>query len=288
MRRLLLMTTGMIAVASGAQAVTSASPLADADALATEILGAGITILSSSLVGEDGQAGTFAGGMGSIGIDEGIILSTGSVSDAVGSNVLDGTTTEFSTPGFTDLDDLVAPNRTFDGVRLDIEFKTDSGDISFDYVFASEEYNEFVFDDFNDVFALFLDGENIALVPGTTDFVSIDTVNGGNPFGDSAVNEEFFNNNDLDDGGPFFAVEYDGFTDVFTASATGLSAGTHSLSFAIADTGDSFLDSAVFVKAGSFSSGPPPIDPIPLPAAAWLLLGGVGALGALRRRKTKS
>ncbi len=54
-------------------------------------------------------------------------------------------------------------------------------DLFFEFVFSSEEYNEFVNSGFNDVFAFFVDGENIGFVPGTFDPVSIDTVNGGNP-----------------------------------------------------------------------------------------------------------
>ncbi len=128
-----------------------------------------------------------------------------------------------------------------------------------------------------------MDGTNIALIPGTSTPVSIDTVNGGNPFGVGAVNPGFFNNNDLQDGGPFFDIEYDGFTDVFTAQALGLSPGSHHIKLAIADAVDYELDSAFFIQAGSFSDE---LQPIPEPGTIAILgIGLVGLAGGVARRK---
>jgi hypothetical protein len=58
--------------------------------------------------------------------------------------------------------------------------------VSFQYVFASEEYNEYVCSNFNDVFAFFLNGvsvplaqTNIATIPGTNTPVAIYILNNG-------------------------------------------------------------------------------------------------------------
>jgi hypothetical protein len=84
--------------------------------------------------------------------------------------------------------------------------------------------------------------------------VAINNVNLG-------ANSSFYNNNDP---GPF-AFEYDGFTDVFTASLGGLQIGsTYTLKLAIADRGDSILDSGVFLQAGSLGGEPPGEPPEPL------------------------
>lgn len=266
------------------------TPSTDATALATSLLnpGTGVTIVSATLTGATGNGFTATGGFsdgGAIGIDEGVILTTGDVNDAVGPNDDDSTTNDLGNPGI-DIPGVVSGNGN-DAVRLDIEFTTDTGSLFFNYVFASEEYNEFVNSQYNDSFVFLLDGVNIALIRGTSDPVTINNVNGGNPFGTGGSNASLFNNNDLDDGGPFFDIEYDGFTDVFTATATGLISGTtYLLSMIIQDVADPFLDSAVFIEGGSFGGvdPEPPSNPIPLPGGLVLLLGALGGLGLARRR----
>lgn len=173
--------------------------------------------------------------------------------------------------------------------KLEFDFASAGGDVFFNYVFASEEYNEFTNSQFNDVFGFFLDGSNITLIPGTGTPVAINNVNGGNPFGVGATNPGLFNNNDLQDGGPFFDIEYDGFTDVFTAQALGLTPGTHHIKLAIADTSDFVLDSAVFIQASSFSDAPTETRTDPIPEPSTYMLMGMGLLGMLgwKRRQFK-
>ncbi len=241
-----------------AQAI-SITPNNNGNELVNEILGTGITVDLDSITytGANGASGIFTDGLSSgIGIDRGIILTTGKAKDAQGPNNLDKTTTKNRLPGDSDLDGLIPGAETKDATILEFEFETQGGDVFFDYVFASEEYNEFVNSDFNDVFGFLLNGENIALIPGTTTPVAINTVNNGNPDpGEDPTPSypELFNNNDRDDGGPFFDIEYDGFTNVFTAQALGLDPGYHTIKLAIADTKDNIFDSAVFIQARSFS-----------------------------------
>ncbi|MDJ0531102.1 MAG: choice-of-anchor L domain-containing protein [Xenococcaceae cyanobacterium MO_207.B15] len=263
------------------------TPTSDGNTLFNTITGSGITIDPSSInfIGADGSSGTFTDGLSSgIGIESGIILTTGQASSAVGPNVLDNTATINGTSGDSDLDALI-PQSTFDAVVLEFDFESAGGDIFFDYVFASEEYNEFANSGFNDVFAFFLDGQNIALIPGTNIPVSINNVNGGNPLGTNASNSQFYNNNDLSDGGPFFNIEYDGFTDVFTAQFLGLAPGSHTLKLAIADGGDSDLDSAVFIASGSLTDVDDDVK-VPEPASIFgLLTMGTLSATALKRKK---
>jgi len=265
----------------------SVTPFTTAGDLATTIVGSGITTSSIVYTGAELASGTFSGGLASgIGIESGIILTTGNASLAVGPNSGDATTGNNGLGGDADLNLIIG--NTLDATVLEFDFESDGGDLFFNFVFASEEYNEFSNTEFNDAFAFFLDGTNIALLDDGVTPVSINTVNGGNPFGSGAINPDLFNNNDLGDGGPFFDLEYDGFTDVFTAKALGLAAGMHHIKLAIADVADHAFDSAVFIQASSFSDTPTQAQIVPLPGAmgaGLMVLGSLGAARIARRKK---
>ncbi len=253
----------------------------DANTLANTILGSGITISNATYTGDAGQSGTYGDGS-VIGMESGIILTSGAATDAIGPNSSDSTTVNTSAPGDADLNTLI-PQSTNDAAVLEFDFETTGGDLFFNFVFASEEYNEFVDSSFNDVFAFFVDGVNIALAPDGQ-VASINNINCGNPFSGVGPNCDSFNNNDSSSTGfpTPFDIEYDGFTDVLVAEALGLGAGTHHIKIAIADAGDSSLDSAVFIQAGSFSDTTPSV---PEPGILALLGLGLAGMVATRRRK---
>jgi hypothetical protein len=291
--RLALLTSAAIALsASGAMAGLSVSGSSDATTLLSTILGSGITVVGTpTYIGATNQSGSFSGGASAgIGIDTGLLLTNGSINNAVGPNTSDGASTGIGSAGDADLSALTG-GTTNDAASLSFTFQfgdgSTGGDLFFSYVFASEEYNEFV-NQFNDPFALFVDGKNIALAPDGNP-VTVNNVSCGNPYNAATVgtNCGSFNNNDLQDGGPFFDIQYDGFTDVFTAQALGLSAGTHTMKFAIADAGDTALDSGVFIKGGSFSTTPPDDTAVPEPVTFSLFGAGLVGAAALRRRKAK-
>lgn len=292
-----------LTLATSAGAATAATvnvnTTGDATSLVNTLLGEGISLVGTpTLSGGNGVAGTFSNGVPSgIGIGSGVLLTTGSAADAAGPNDTASETTshDIDPQNDSDLQELVEnDDELYDITVLEFDFTTEGGDLFFNYAFASEEYNEFVTQGFNDVFGFFLDGENIALLPNG-DPISIDTVN-------ADEQSALFNNNegDVDEetdevtGAPF-DLQYDGFTDVLTAQALGLSAGTHTIRLAIADVGDSSYDSAVFLQAGSFTDeeptpgpgpgpgpGPNPVIPTPAALPAGLLL----AAAALLRRRT--
>lgn len=246
----------------------------DGNQLVNNILGSGITVSNVKYNGAAGASGTFTGGLSSgIGIDKGIILTTGSASLAAGPNNQTGATKDNGLGGDANLNALVPNFSTFDATSLEFDFVSDSSDVFFNFVFGSEEYPEFVGTSFNDVFGFFLDGVNIAQIPGTQTAVSINNVNANS-------NSQFFVNNTTG----AFNLQYDGFTKVLTAKGQGLKAGKHTIKLAIADAGDRVLDSAVFIQAGTFSSVPTAAVPEP---ASLLGLAAFGAFGVTSLHKRK-
>ncbi len=274
-----LLSTAALCQTASALVIDSTST--DGNAMATTLGGSGITISNVNYIGGTNQSGFFSDGSSVLGIESGLIMTSGSALEAVGPNNSDGTTGAVGAgggAGDADLNALI-PQSTNDAAVLTFDFETTTGDLYFNYVFASEEYNEYVNSSYNDVFAFFVDGVNIAKAPdGQT--VSINNVNCGNPYSGTGPNCEVFNNNDLTNGPPAYNIEYDGFTDKLVASITGLGAGLHTMKIAIADAGDSILDSAVFLEAGSFTD-----TPVPEPGTLALLALGMGGLVAGRRAR---
>jgi hypothetical protein len=253
---------------------TNAVPKAGTDALVTtdlnaltpqqlvqSLLGPGVTASNVAFNGAPISAGTFQGGTGIVGVDYGIVLSSGNIASVIGPNMSDSTSTVTGTPGDPQLNALTT-SPTFDACTLEFDFSCPTASqISFQYVFSSEEYNEYVASMFNDVFAFFLNGVNIATLPGGVS-VAINNVNCGNPYNPAfGGNCGLYVNNSCADlpGGTFpcnavFDTEMDGLTVVLTAIGTLLPGANH-IKLAIADAGDQVLDSNVFIRGQSFTCG---------------------------------
>jgi hypothetical protein len=225
-------------------------PTLTAQQLANQLVGGGVQISNVVYTGAAIAAGTFSTGSNIIGFNNGIVLSTGSIRNVIGPNCATGITAENKTAGDTDLNTIVGTGHTTnDAAVLEFDFVPKTSTLTFSYVFASDEYNEFV-GEFNDVFAFFVNGTNIALLPGVTPPtpVSINTVN-------LTSNTKFFINNDMQS--PAVApvdTEMDGLTVVLTATAQVNANQTNHMKLAIADADDFAVDSNVFIEAGSLSS----------------------------------
>lgn len=260
--------------------------------LANAIAGSGVAVSNISFTGAQTAGGTFSNGAGILSLAGGIVLGSGNVNDVVGPNTLDDVTTAQGTPGDSDLDSL-SGFTTLDAAVLEFDIVPDAATLFIRYVFASDEYNEFVGSQFNDVFAFFVNGTNCALIDG--DPVSVNTVNGGNPFGDaaSATNSGFYRNNDLDDGGGSIDTEMDGLTVVLTCQAAVNVGVANTVKLAIADATDATYDSAVFIEGGGVTTTPPPPtagEAVPVPlldrfglVMMMLLLGLLGSVAVFRR-----
>lgn len=217
--------------------------------------GGGITVTKVNVTGADVSMGTFSGGTGIIGFESGIILSSGDIKNVIGPNNENGITGINSKPGDTDLDKLIPGYKTFDASVLEFDFIPLTNQLQFRYVFSSDEYNEFVGSNYNDVFGFFVNGKNIAMIPGTATPVSINNVNCGKPYDNTkCTSGTNYINNEVSSSGAPLNTEMDGLTKVFTATANVIADKPNHIKIAIADAGDSVLDSNVFIEAGSFAS----------------------------------
>jgi hypothetical protein len=244
-------------------------------------------------------------GPSDIGIDSGIVIATGRPATFSSTGLYPGIArpASFTSSGYnpgapsaiqwwatndnyqrrTQYPQLVALNNgdsIIDPVIMDFFFVPKGNSIRLEYVFASEEYPENACNPFNDVMGIFLSKpgqpgyQNIAVVPGTSTPVGINTINNGGGDCQEPQNQQYYVDN-LGNNGQ--NVVYDGFTTVLTASAEVMPCDTYHLRIAIADGARhdnclfepdtiqgydnaswhpcrSFFDSGLFIKAGSLRS----------------------------------
>jgi uncharacterized repeat protein (TIGR01451 family) len=238
--------------------------------LVTSLLGQGVQVSNIRLNGQsvikgtfDG-AGVFEGAAGILGIDTGVILSSGAVTKAHGPNTSDNMSVSLGLPGDAQLTELARSTstnplvETHDATVLEFDFVPAGSQVSFRYVFGSEEYNEFVASQYNDAFGFFIRGpdgiwHNRALVPNTNEPVTINSINGGNESGSlDPRNAHLYRNNDVSSGGATINIQADGLTVVLTLTADVTPGELHTMKLAIADAGDASFDSWVFIEGGSF------------------------------------
>ena len=248
---------GVVAVPEVASAAPwSISALSDgttAAQLASALVGPGVTVDSVAFTGDAGAAGLFDDPAASVGLSRGVVMSSGLVHDVIGPNESSNTGEDLGQPGDSQLDALLPSGQTTqDAASLTVEFTPTNPQLAINYVFASEEYEEYVGSEFNDVFAFFVNGVNCALTPGTVAPITVNTVNPGS-------NALFYIPND--DG--TYDTEFDGFTVVLTCRAAVNPGVKNTLRLVIADTSDGILDSGVFLQASGVSSNPiGPLQPI--------------------------
>ena len=223
--------------------------------------------------------GTFSCANSSLGMNEGLIMTSGSVEAALGPNTSTGTTgmlqigldttdlksgtlnLTLDTSGSQrdpDLEKLVDGMPTYDACVIELDVVPYGDTLAYNYLFASEEYDEYVGTPYNDVFAFFISGpgihgaKNIAVLPGTDTPVAINNVNDGNPIlGDSfpSVNPTFYVRNTSNT-----SLEYDGYTRLFQVRQAVVPGETYHLKLAISDVSDPILDSGVLIEAQSLMS----------------------------------
>ena len=254
----------LISLTSYGQLVTNTT-ITPVNLVQNTLLGSGVTAFNIQYTGYSTAIGYFDATNSNVGLDEGLILTTGTASDSIdfgtqvgpyGPNDQSGHGIDNLAPGDNDLAALTNL-QSFNAAVLEFDFIPTGDTVRFNYVFGSDEYMEFVGGGVNDAFAFWISGPgfgaptNIALIPGTTTAVSIDDLNAN-------VNNAYYIDNGDGLSPPQNADptvhQYDGFTTVLTAIAAVNPCDTFHIKIAISDMGDGVVDSGVFLEANSFTS----------------------------------
>lgn len=239
------------------------------------LLGNGVQIGNVRFTGQKHAIGFFEDQTSQIGIKNGILLTSGNALFAVGPNKSPRSGWASDAAGDDELD-AIARGKTYDASVLEFDFVTVSENLSFQFVFASEEYLEYVGSKFNDVFAFFVEGPglektNIAMLPDGITPITVNTVNNElngqyyidntyinttDPFIWDVRNRKVIENKNYlqEEVLPKHNIQFDGFTHVLEARCVVVPNKVYHIKIAIADVGDGILDSGVILKGGSFRS----------------------------------
>jgi PKD repeat protein len=217
------------------------------------LMGDCVTTSNITYTGSPSSLAFFEGSASNVGLNAGIMLSSGnttSAADTAGSSAF--ATSYMNTGGDAVLEAITTIMPTFDAAVIEFDLVSTDPDLNFVYVFGSEEYPEFVGSSFNDVFGFFVSGpgisstQNIALIPGTATPVAINNVN-------SSTNPSFYIDNEAT--AVPNEIAYDGFTVPLTATVNVVPGETYHVRLSIADVGDSIFDSGVFIGIESLCGG---------------------------------
>ncbi|APY09174.1 hypothetical protein BWZ20_13060 [Winogradskyella sp. J14-2] len=198
--------------------------------------------------------GNFERGNSNFPLENGIILSTGSITKA-GNSVITENLSDGDINWETDPDvlNILGIDETLNATSIQFNFSTANNFVAFKYVFASDEYQQDYPCNFRDVFGILIRPAgsadpfvNIALVPETTTEISTNTIHPNINGFCEAINEDYFQGYNLP------STNYSGQSVVLTANADVTPNEVYEIKFVIADHIDQRFDSAVFIEAEGF------------------------------------
>ncbi len=225
--------------------------------------------------------GFFERGMSNFPFERGVVLSTGSARSAGMRNPGNGNDPNFTLnegggfilppqlwAGDNDLENIagLATGDTFNASSISFDFVSQANQISFNFIFASEEYNQLFECQFSDAFAFILtdaagNSRNLAVVPNTNISITTMTIRPqvapitGVSTGCNAQNAQFFDRYNFGANAATSAIDFNGQTVSLVARGDVVPGESYTIKLVIADQSDGSLDSAVFLEAGSFNLG---------------------------------
>lgn len=190
--------------------------------------------------------------------NEGIVLSTSRAKRTEGpnNNLIDEGLTAWL--GDSDLEQALNITNTFNATILEFDFTPLTSTMSFDYIFASEEYQGTAPCRYSDGFAFLLKEvgssapyTNLAIIPNTTTPVLVTSVHPEIPGRCPAANDSYFGGYN----GNNAPINLNGQTVVMTAKSAVVPGKTYHIKLVIADHENIRYDSAIFLGGGSFNVG---------------------------------
>ncbi|MGV3458907.1 MAG: choice-of-anchor L domain-containing protein [Flavobacterium sp.] len=189
----------------------------------------------------------------------GIVLSTGFAMSAPGPNSSLLSQGGSGWNGDADLEAAISVSGTVNATVLEFDFVPYTSSISFDYIFASEQYLTSINSpnqcNYTDGFAFLLKEagssggyQNLAVIPGTSTPVKVNTVRGQGVC--PAANPQYFAQFNPNNS----PINFNGQTVILTAQANVTPGTTYHIKLVVADQGNGLYDSAIFLGGGSFSS----------------------------------
>ncbi|MFZ4671675.1 MAG: choice-of-anchor L domain-containing protein, partial [Flavobacterium sp.] len=202
-------------------------------------------------------------------LSSGVILSTGIATNSPGPNnssMSDGNSTWLGDNQLLSYLQSIgiapATDTSVNATILEFDFTPLTNQMSFDFLFASEEYGTFQCT-FSDSFAFFLTNVtagtppiNLALVPNTISPISVVTIRDtANNNSCGSANLAYFGSYNGGANANTSATNFNGETVLMTASTAVIPNNVYHIKLVIADRNDFRFDSAVFLGAGSFDIG---------------------------------
>ena len=229
--------------------------------LASYLLNGSCSEIYNVAISSNRAVARFEKGDSNFPIESGIIIRSGIAKYSEGQFRDENLDSQLSDEGDAQLQEISNSygdvSRITDVAFFEFEFTTLSEYISFDFLFASNEYGQWQCS-FNDIIAFMLteietgEARNLAVVPGTENPVSITNIRDQeiNP-ACLSVNPQLFGaynvNNPLNS-----AINMRGQTVLLSAAAVVKKNTRYKIRFAVGDTYDGSNDSAIFLAAGSF------------------------------------
>ena len=232
------------------------SPSGSPSQIATLLTGNGVVMSNVVITGDTLSYGNFTSVGSSLGMNGGMVITTGHATNVIGPNYNAGQSACLGTV-LTDPDLMtIEPMAVNDVCIIEMDCVPNDDTLYFNYVFGSEEYPEYVFASFNDAFGIFVTGANPA--GGNYTGANMTTLPTGGPVSINNVNAS--TNSQFHVVNTDTMLQYDGLTTNLMAVIPVVPGQTYHLKIIVGDAGDCIFDSGVFLQAGSFRCAGQPLD----------------------------